>query len=52
MTPFAVVATLVILLGPILGIPDAGPLPAWIVSTIVGLVIYVPGIVFGETKEE
>ena len=51
MTPFAVVATLVILLGPSLGIPAAGPLPAWIVSVLTGLVIYVPGILFGESRE-
>ncbi len=52
MTPFAVVATIVILLGPLLGIPAAGPLPAWIVSIGVALLIYVPGIVFGESRDE
>lgn len=51
MTPFATVATLVILFGPALGVPAVGPASGWMVSALVGLVIYVPGILFGESKE-
>ncbi|QEF96186.1 Serine/threonine-protein kinase StkP [Stieleria maiorica] len=48
MTPFAVVATIVILFGANLGLPGVGPAPAWIVAAAVGLVIYLPGVVYGE----
>ncbi|MCG8649156.1 MAG: protein kinase [Pirellulales bacterium] len=52
MTPFAVAATIVILFGRSLGIPPVGEsLHAWMVSALVGVAIYIPGILFGETKE-
>jgi hypothetical protein len=52
MTPFAVVATIVILFGPSFGIRGVGNrLQSWMVSGLVGIVIYVPGIMFGEKKE-
>ncbi|KAA5543766.1 protein kinase [Roseiconus nitratireducens] len=51
MTPFAVVATLVILFGPALGVPAVGPVAAWMVAALIGLVIYLPGVIFGEERE-
>ena len=52
MTPFAMVATMVILFGPSLGIPGVGNLlQPWMVSGFAGLVIYLPGIFLGEAKE-
>ena len=57
MTPFAVVATLVILFGESLGVPGF-PLPGfgevkpWMVATAIGLVIYVPGVLFGESSAD
>ncbi|QDV47681.1 Serine/threonine-protein kinase StkP [Stieleria neptunia] len=50
MTPFAVVATIVILFGANLGLPGIGPAPAWIVAAAVGFVIYLPGVLYGESK--
>ncbi|MGB7342624.1 MAG: protein kinase [Pirellulaceae bacterium] len=50
MTPFAVIATAVILFGPTLGVPDAGPLQAWMISAAIGVAIYIPGVIFGESK--
>ena len=51
MTPFAVVATIAILFGPSLGVPAVSLLAPWMVSGLVGIAIYLPGIMFGETKE-
>ncbi len=52
MTPFAAVATIVILMGSTWGIPGVGGLLApWMVSALVGVAIYLPGILFGETGE-
>jgi hypothetical protein len=57
MTMFAIPATVVILFGPTLGIPGIETashgelLRPWMVSTAIGLVIYLPGIIFGETHE-
>jgi serine/threonine protein kinase len=57
MTMFAVPATIVILFGPALGVPGIESasfgeiLRPWMVSVVIGLVIYVPGIIFGETRE-
>ncbi|PNY38475.1 hypothetical protein C2E31_00635 [Rhodopirellula baltica] len=56
MSPFALVATLVILLGPTLGIPAIEipgivSLPAWIVAVAAALVIYLPGAIYGEEPE-
>lgn len=52
MTPFAIVATIVILFGPTLGIPGVGDLlKPWMVSGLAGIAIYVPGVLFGESKE-
>ncbi|HHM12281.1 MAG TPA: hypothetical protein ENJ16_01910 [Planctomycetaceae bacterium] len=52
MTPFAVAATIVILFGPQLGIPGfRDTLAPWMVAAGVGVLIYVPGVIFGETKE-
>ncbi|QDV88360.1 serine/threonine-protein kinase [Planctomycetes bacterium TBK1r] len=50
MTPFAVAATIVILFGAKLGLPGVGPAPAWMVAAAVGLVIYLPGVLYGESK--
>ena len=51
MTPFAVVATIVILFGPSLGIPTLGSmLQSWMIAAAIGMVIYVPGIIWGEEK--
>ena len=52
MTPPALVATTVILFGPLLGIPSIGPLPAWVVSLLIGIVVYIPGVIWGEEKQE
>ena len=50
MSPFAIVATLVILLGPAFGIPGFGELlQPWMVAGLAGVVVYLPGIIFGET---
>ena len=51
MSPFATIATVVILFGPAIGVPAAGPLAAWIVAGAVGIAIYVPGIIWGDNKE-
>ncbi|MEL6106469.1 MAG: protein kinase [Planctomycetota bacterium] len=50
MSPFAIVATLVILFGAGFGVPAVGSIPAWIIAVGVGAVIYVPGILFGERQ--
>ncbi len=50
MTPFAVVATVVILFGPSLGIPSFGSMQAWMIAAATGMAIYVPGVIFGESK--
>lgn len=51
MTPFAVVATLVILFGPSIGIPAAGNgVQPWMMSILIGLMVYVPGVLFGEDR--
>jgi hypothetical protein len=59
MTPFAVVATIVILFGPSFGISGFGDredgsqlIAPWIVAGLAGVVVYLPGIIFGEAKEE
>ncbi|MEM9827125.1 MAG: serine/threonine-protein kinase, partial [Planctomycetota bacterium] len=49
MTPFAVLATLVILFGAIVGLPSVAGFPAWLTSAAVGIAIYVPGVIWGET---
>lgn len=52
MSPFAAVATIVILFGPSFGIPGVGELlQPWMVSGMAGVAVYLPGIIFGETKE-
>ncbi len=52
MTPFAAVATIVILFGPMFGIPGvASLLEPWMVAALSGLAVYVPGVLFGEAKE-
>ena len=48
MTPPALLATIVILFGPALGISSIGALPAWIVSLLIGITIYIPGVIWGE----
>ena len=53
MTPFALVATIVILAGPLIGIPGVGDrLQPWMVAALVGVALYIPGVLFGETNEE
>ncbi|TWU57913.1 serine/threonine protein kinase [Rubripirellula reticaptiva] len=45
----ASIATIVILIGPALGIPAISELiPAWITAAGIGVIIYIPGILFGE----
>lgn len=44
MTPFAIVATATMLMGPSWGIPTIGPLPAWISSILLGSVFYLVGL--------
>ncbi|MGB7323914.1 MAG: serine/threonine-protein kinase [Rubripirellula sp.] len=45
----AAIATIVILIGPALGIPAIGELiPAWMTAAGIGVIIYIPGILFGE----
>ncbi|MFK8112816.1 MAG: protein kinase [Rubripirellula sp.] len=52
MTPFAAFATVAILFGAQLGIPGVGELlKPWMVAALVGVAIYVPGVLFGESKE-
>ena len=52
MSPFAAVATIVILFGSAFGIPAVGQLlQPWMVAGLAGVAVYLPGIVFGETKE-
>lgn len=52
MTPFAVVATVIILFGQDFGVPGVGSaLQPWMLSVLIGAAIYVPGVLFGETKE-
>lgn len=50
MTPFAVTATIVIIFGTAFGIPPIAVVPAWLVAIGAGIIIYVPGILIGETK--
>ena len=50
MTPFAIVATLVILFGANWGVPGFGPAESWMVAAAIGVVVYVPGYLFGETR--
>ncbi|MGB1707590.1 MAG: hypothetical protein ACPHF4_07185, partial [Rubripirellula sp.] len=53
MTPFAALATVVILLGPAFGIPGlATSVPPWMVAAVIGLVIYVPGVIWGERADK
>ena len=49
MTPFAIIATIVILFGPNVGVPGFGVIQSWMVAAAIGLVIYVPGIMWGES---
>ena len=51
MTPFALIATLVILFGKSFGVPGVAFLEPWMVAALAGIVVYLPGVVFGETKE-
>lgn len=49
MTPFAVVASLVILFGPAFGIPGlASRIPPWLVAAAIGGAIYLPGVIWAE----
>ncbi|MCA9137098.1 MAG: protein kinase [Planctomycetales bacterium] len=55
MTPFAFVATVVILFGASFGIPDIavpgiGQAKAWMVAAAAGVIVYLPGILIGEEK--
>jgi hypothetical protein len=52
LTPFAIVATIVILAGTTLGVPAIGTwLPAWIVAAGAGALIYLPGLYLAESKD-
>ena len=52
MTPFAAVASLVILFGPAFGIPGWTPsVPSWLVAAAIGAVIYLPGVIWGERPD-
>lgn len=50
MTPVALVATIVIMFGAGFGIPNLG-LPAWLIAAGIGILVYIPGIIWGETNE-
>ena len=53
MTPFATVASLVILFGPAFGIPGLTSfVPPWLVAAAIGVVIYLPGVIWGESADE
>ena len=53
MTPFAAVASLVILFGPAFGIPGLATwVPPWLVAAGIGVVIYLPGVIWGERADE
>ncbi len=51
MTPFALVATIVILFGPSLGVPALAAIEAWMIAALAGVAIYVPGVIFGESRQ-
>lgn len=55
MTPFAIVATLVILFGANMGIPDISladlwQAKAWMVAAVAGFLVYLPGVLIGEEQ--
>lgn len=53
MTVAAAPATLVILFGPQLGIPGVGErIDPWMVAAVIGILIYIPGYIFGETEAD
>jgi hypothetical protein len=52
MTPFAAAATVVILFGASWGVPAIGPAADWMVAAGIGLVIYLPGVIYGEVEED
>ncbi len=52
MTPFAAVASLVILFGPAFGLPGfTSFVPPWLVAAAMGIVIYLPGVIWGERAD-
>ena len=52
MTPFALIATIVIVFGQDFGIPAIGSmLHPWMVAALAGVLIYAPGVIFGESRE-
>ncbi|MCC9600469.1 bifunctional serine/threonine protein kinase/MFS transporter [Stieleria sp. JC731] len=51
MSPFALVATLTILFGPRMGIPDVGLIQAWMIAAAAGMAVYIPGAIYGEEPE-
>ncbi len=52
MTPFAAAASVIILFGPNWGIPGIGSLAeSWMTAAAIGVLIYVPGVIWGERKE-
>ncbi|MDG2221541.1 MAG: serine/threonine-protein kinase [Rubripirellula sp.] len=52
MTPPAIAASIIVLYGPNLGIPKLYQLTPWMVSAIVGIMIYVPGVIWGESPAD
>ena len=53
MTPFAAVASVVILFGPAVGIPGLTSfVPPWLVAAAIGVAIYLPGVIWGERAED
>ncbi len=50
MTPFAVVATLVILFCPDINV-EVEMIKPWMVSALIGILIYLPGVVLGESSD-
>ena len=53
MTPFAAAASLVILFGPAFGIPGLTSfVPPWLVAAAIGIVIYLPGVIWGERADD
>lgn len=51
LTPFAIVGTAVILLGPSWGLPElADWCPPWMLAVAVGVAVYVPGVLWAESE--
>ena len=50
MSLFAIPAVVVAILGPSLGIPSMGPIPAWTIACAAAFGLMIPGMLFGDSK--